>query len=263
MVKRVYQVSALIKAHDILEFISARGKTTFTEIYSELGLPKSTTYKTISTLESLGYIRAIGGEARYCLGLKLLDFGSRASTQIDLFTEARPLVKRLSMDTQRTCQIGVLDGLDVVYVVKENTHCLIRLDTWVGKRIPLYSSSMGKVLLAWQKEREVNNLLDQITFRKIAPNTITDKVDLLAELPEIKSKGWARDDEESAQMVRCISAPIINQAGHVCAALGVSTLTELDGEQEMLEMTAKVVDCAQELSQRMGAEHQHLQESVS
>ncbi len=251
--KKVYQVAALLKAHEILEFLLARGEASFTEIYTGLGHPKSSTYKTISTLESLGYIRNIGEGGRYSLGLKLLELGSRAATQVDLFTEARPLVKRLSMDTQRTCQIGILDGHDVVYVVKENTHCLIRLDTWVGKRIPIYCSAMGKVLLAWMNHADSSDLLDQVRFEQIAPKTITDKHTLMAGLIEVRERGWAIDDEESAKMVRCIAAPIFNQTGKVCAALGVSTLTELDAYQEMLTITSKVVQCAKQLSERMGA----------
>ena len=256
--KKVYQVAALLKANEILEFLLTRGEATFTEIYTGLGHPKSSTYKTLSTLESLGYIRSIGEGSRYSLGLKLLELGSRAASQVDLFTEARPLVKRLSMDTQRTCQIGILDGHDVVYVVKENTHCLIRLDTWVGKRIPVYCSAMGKVLLAWLDDKVVNELLGHITFEKIAPNTILDKETLKLGFPEVKERGWAIDDEESAKMVRCVSAPILNQTGEIHAALGVSTLTELDGYQEMLNITSKVVECARELSIRMGANSNHL-----
>lgn len=253
MAKKVYHVSAILKAHEILEFLLEKGEATFTEIYTTLGHPKSSTYKTLTTLEALGYIRSIGGGSQYCLGLKLLELGSRAATQIDLFTEARPLVKRLSMDTQRTCQIGILDALEVVYVVKENTHCLIRLDTWVGKRTPIYSSAMGKVLLAWQDSQITSDLLDHVTFKKIAPNTITDKDTFIKGLPEVRERGWAIDDEESAKLVRCVAAPILNQTGEVCAALSVSTLTDLDGYQEMLLITSQVVKCAKELSERMGA----------
>lgn len=255
--KKVYQVAALIKAHEILDLLLTRGEATFTEIYTDLGQPKSSTYKTISTLESLGYIRSIGEGSRYALGLKLLELGSRAASQVDLFTEARPLVKRLSMETQRTCQIGILDGIDVVYVVKENTHCLIRLDTWVGKRIPVYCSSMGKVILAWMDEDAANDLLDHVTFDKVGPKTITDKKTFKNEFAQIRSRGWAMDDEESGSKIRNMSAPILNQNGTVCAALGISTLTDLEGKQELSKITSRLVDCARELSLRMGAADAH------
>lgn len=253
MTKKFYPVSAIIKAHEVLEYISSRSEATFTEIYTDLKRPKSSTYKIISTLETLGYIRSVGDGGRYSLGTKLLELGARAGSQYDLVTEARPLVKRLSMETQRTCHVGILDKNDVVYVVKENTHCLIRIDTWVGKRIGVYCTALGKALLAWRNEWEVKAILDDVEFEKVAPNTITDKEKFLQILPEIKERGWALDDEESVKMVRCVAAPIFDQKGDVCAALSVSTITELDNYEEMLNITNKVVRCARELSEKMGA----------
>lgn len=253
MTKKIYPVSAIIKANEVLEYLAAKGEATFTEIYTELQRPKSSTYKIISTLETLGYIRSVGSGSAYSLGTKLLEFGAKAGTQFDLVTEARPLVKRLSMDTQRTCHVGILDDSEVVYVVKENTHCLIRIDTWVGKRIGVYCTALGKALLAWKNEWEVSAILKEVVFEKIAPNTITDKESFLKVLPEVKERGWALDDEESVKMVRCVAAPIFNQKGEVCAALSVSTITELDNYEEMLSITNKVVKCARELSEKMGA----------
>jgi len=204
-------------------------------------------------LESLGYIRNVGGGSNYCLGFTLLEMGSHAASQVDMFTEARPLVKKLSMETQRTCHVGIFDSNEVVYVIKENTHCLIHLDTWVGKRIPFYCSAMGKALLAWQDEHYALNLIEQTYFEPIGPNTITDKQVFIDSLSEIRQRGWAVDDEESAKMVRCIAAPVWNQTGEVCAAIGVSTLTELDSYEEMLAITSKVLAFAKEISQKMGS----------
>lgn len=248
-----YQISALIKAHDILEFLAQVGEATFTEIHTTLDHPKSSIYKTISTLKTLGYIRSVAGGAKYSLGLKLLELGSQAAAHVDLFTEARPLVKKLSMDTKRTCHIGILESSDVVYVVKENTHCLFRIDTWVGKRIPIYCTAMGKVLLAWKDEKEIDKLLKEVSFERVAPNTITDIHSFKKGLPEVVERGWAIDDEESARLIRCVSAPIINQENEVCAALSVSTLAELDNYEEMLAITSKVVECARSISGRLGA----------
>lgn len=253
MTKKIYPVSAIIKANEILEYIATKGEATFTEIHTTLQRPKSSTYKIISTLETLGYIRSVGSGSGYSLGTKLLEFGAKAERQFDLVTEARPLVKRLSMDTQRTCHVGILDGNEVIYVVKENTHCLIRIDTWVGKRIGVYCTALGKALLAWRSEWEVNAILSDVVFEKLAPNTITDKESFLKILPEVKERGWALDDEESVKMVRCVAAPIFDQKGEVCAALSVSTITELDNYEEMLNITNKVAKCARELSEKMGA----------
>lgn len=255
MTKKIYAVSAIMKAHEVLEYLSSKGEATFTEIYKDLKRPKSSTYKIISTLETLGYIRPVGSGSAYSLGTKLLEFGARAGAQFDLVTEARPLVKRLSMETQRTSHVGILDNNEVIYVVKENTHCLIHIDTWVGKRVAVYCSAIGKVLLAWREELDARAIVDTVEFEQIAPNTITDKEMFFKTLPEIKERGWALDDEEAAKMVRSVAAPIFNQRGEACAAVSVATLTEMDSYEEMLQITNKVIKCAKELSEKMGAVH--------
>ena len=105
MPKKFYAVSALIKANEILDFLLQRGEASFTEIHTTLGHPKSSTYKTISTLESLGFIREVGESARYTLGLRLIELGAKAAAQIDMTTEARPLVKNLSTETSVPCTL--------------------------------------------------------------------------------------------------------------------------------------------------------------
>lgn len=254
MSKKVYAVSALVKANEILDYLLLKGEATFTEIYTGLGHPKSSTYKMLSTLEAMGFVRSVGESARYCLGLKLLELGSKAAQQVDLSTEARPIVKRLSMDTQRTCHLGILDETEVVYIAKENIHCLIHIDTWVGRRIGVYCTAMGKVLLAWKGEQEVRSILDRVDFVPIAPNTITSKDEYIEQLTEIRGRGWALDDEESAKMVRCVAAPVWDRSGKVCAALSVSTLTDLDSYEQLIDITNKVQETARELTDKLGGQ---------
>ena len=253
MPKKVYAVSALIKANEILEFLLQRGEASFTEIHTTLGHPKSSTYKTISTLESLGFIREIGESARYGLGLRLIELGSRAAAQIDLTTEARPLVKQLSTDTQRTVHLGILDGSEVIYLLKENVHGSISIDTWAGKRVGVHSTAMGKVLLAWKDEREIDTILKKGELVKLTPNTRVNPEDVKNSLEEVRKRGWATDDEENWKMVRCVAAPVRDNSGTVCAALSVSTLTDLDSYEQMLGITNKVITMARSLSQRLGA----------
>ncbi len=253
MPKKFYAVSALIKANEILEFLLQHGEASFTEIHTTLGHPKSSTYKTISTLESLGYIREVGDSSRYTLGLRLIELGAKAAVQVDLTTEARPLVKQLSNETQRTVHLGILDGSEVIYLLKENVHGSISIDTWAGKRVGVHSTAMGKVLLAWRNEKDVDRILKKVEFVKLTPNTRVDPEEVKLTLLEVRKRGWATDDEENWKMVRCVSAPVRDNTGKVCAALSVSTLTDLDSYEQMLGITNKVIATAQEISRRLGA----------
>ncbi len=253
MPKKVYAVAALIKANEILDFLLQHGEASFTEIHTSLGHPKSSTYKTISTLESLGFVREIADSSRYTLGFRLIELGARAASQIDLTTEAKPLVKALSSDTQRTVHLGILDGTEVIYLLKENVHGSISIDTWAGKRLSVHSTAMGKVLLAWRDENEIDTILQKVDFVKRTPNTRVDPDEVKASLEEVRKRGWATDDEENWKMVRCVAAPVRNNLGKVVAALSVSTLTDLDSYEQMLAITSKVIASAENLSQHLGA----------
>ncbi len=253
MSKKIYPVSALLKASEILEYLLQKGEASFTEIHTDLEHPKSSTYKTISTLESLGYVRAIGQGSKYTLGLRLIELGSKAASQVDLTTEARPLIKKLSDETQRTCHLGILDGSEVIYLLKENVHGSISIDTWAGKRVGVYCTAMGKVLLAWQGEKDIERILKKVEFVKFAPNTRVDPEEIIASLVEVRRRGWATDDEESSKMVRCVAAPVRNTTGRVCAALSIATLTDLDSYEQLLGLTNKVLEAARDLSVRLGA----------
>ncbi len=252
MPKKFYAVSALLKANEILDFLLQRGEASFTEIHTTLGHPKSSTYKTISTLESLGFIREVGDSSRYALGLRLIELGAKAAAQVDLTTEARPLVKALSNDTQRTVHLGILDEAQVIYLLKENVHGSISIDTWAGKRVGVHSTAMGKVLLAWRPDKEIDRILKKVDFVKLTPNTRVDPEEVKATLEEVRKRGWATDDEENWKMVRCVSAPVRDTTGQVCAALSVSTLTDLDSYEQMLGITNKVIETARELTRRLG-----------
>lgn len=253
MPKKVYAVSALIKANEILEFLLQKGEASFTEIHTTLGHPKSSTYKTISTLESLGFIREVGESARYTLGLRLIELGAKAAAHVDMTTEARPLVKMLSNETERTVHLGILDGTEVIYLLKENVHGSISIDTWAGKRVGVHSTAMGKVLLAWKTDKEIDRILKSVDLVKLTPNTRVNAEEVKNGLQEVRKRGWATDDEENWKMVRCVSAPVRDNNGKVCAALSVSTLTDLDSYEQMLGITNKVIETARELSRRLGS----------
>lgn len=250
---KVYEVAALLKAYEILEFLLEKGEATFTEIYTGLGHPKSSTYKTISTLQSLGLVRMIGQSNRYSLGLRLIELGAKAANQIDMTTEARPILRKLSMESRRTCHLGILDGSEVVYLLKENVYGAISFDTWPGKRFGVHCTAMGKVLVAWLSEKEIDRILANTEFTKYTPNTVTTPEEIKKALIEVRARGWATDDEESSKMVRCVAAPVRDSLGKIRAALSVTTLTDLDDYEQLFGLTNMVVDAASDLSKKLGS----------
>ena len=250
--KRGYQVPAVVRAIDILEFISARGEVSFTEIFSRLGLPKSTTYQILSTLSSRGLVRHEGDSAKYSLGLRLLEMGTRAAARLDIRSEAMPVLRDLVARTNETCHLGVLDGTEGVYLAKVEGTRPVRLHSWEGKRLPLHCTAMGKTLLAWQKPQPLKDILDRIELRQATPKTITDRTELEAHLKLVRERGWALDDQENEADIRCLSAPVMTIGGRVAAAISISGLaSRLEGAY-LLELSRLVQEAGRELSRKLG-----------
>lgn len=247
-----YNIPSVTKVNQILDYLAEHGNSTLTEIYVDLDFPKSSTYKLLKTLESLRYIRYESNSQTYLLGLKLLELGSKAADQIDITSIATPILKDLSLKVNRLCHLGVLDGHHVVYVIKTSTNELIKIGTWVGRRIGAHCTAMGKVLLAWKEQDELDLLLKDLELVRMTPNTIVEKDKLRQTLVEVRRNGWSLDDEESTKMVRAVGAPVRDQSGQVCAGLSICTLTEIDNLVELLALKDTAIEAADKISRQLG-----------
>lgn len=250
--KRSYQVPAVTRAIDIIEFLGSRQEASFTEIFSLLGLPKSTAYQILNTLLERGYVRHSGGGAKFSLGLKLFEMGSLSATRLDVRTEALPVLTQLADRAQETCHLGVLDGTEGVYLAKVEGGQSIRLNSWEGKRLPLHCTSIGKAILAGLPGEERRAVLDRIELFPITPAAITDRTVLEEHLALVRERGWALDDQENEPHIRCVAAPVRSIDGAVNAAISLSGLaTQFDGEY-LLKMAELVQWAGEELSRRLG-----------
>lgn len=247
-----YNIPSVNKVDEILDYLAEHGESTLTQIYVDLGFPKSSTYKLLKTLENLRYTRYHPATQTYLLGMKLLELGSKASDQIDITSIATPILKDLSLKVNRLCHLGVLDGDHVVYVIKTSTNELIKIGTWVGRRIGVHCTAMGKVLMAWKDEEEIDRFLKEVELERMTPNTIMDKERLRESLVEVKRNGWSLDDEESTKMVRAVGAPVRDQSGEVCAGLSICTLTEIDNLIELLALKDTAIKAANKISAELG-----------
>ena len=248
-----YQVPAVVRALDILEFLSDRKEATFTEIHTGLGIPKSSAYHILGTLTSRGYIRFAGDSFKYLLGLRLVELGTKSSSFIDIRTEALPLLRELAAKTNETCNLGILDGTEGIYIAKLEGSQPIRLNSWEGKRFPLHCTAMGKVLLAWQDEEKWAEMLPKLKLIRNTKNTITELNKLSVHLRHVRKQGWALDDQENEDHVRCLGHPVLSFDGRVLGAISISGLaTRFDGKYvQKLNREAKSV--ARRLSEKLGS----------
>ena len=159
---------------------------------------------------------------RYSLGLKLAELGNLALSRLDSQTIARPFVERLAAETGETAHVGVLQGCEIFSLVNRESHRSVRSPSTVGRRSPVHCTSQGKVLLAFAEPTRVEELLRGYKYFSYTRRTIRSAAAFRAELAKVQALGFATDDEEFEEGLRCIGAPVRDHEGAVIAAISIA-----------------------------------------
>jgi DNA-binding IclR family transcriptional regulator len=187
----------------------------------------------------------------YRLGLRLFELGSAVPVRRELHDAATAVLESLMHLTGETAHLGVLDGTHVVYVAKVESDRSIRLSTNVGGRKPTYCTGVGKALLAFAGADVVREVvadgLDALTER-----TITDGASLEAELAEIRRRGYAVDDEEYEEHLRCVAAPVLDHTDAVIAAVSIAGPAHRMTDEELGTSIKAVLEGARQVSRNLG-----------
>lgn len=220
---------ALTKGFAILNLIAKEPGLNLTAIKDRLGLPSSSCHHLVTTLCQLGALQQQPVQGGYILGLKLFELGTIAANQRRIEEFALPALKALAQELQLTCHLGVMEGSEAVYLLKVEGNSSIQVNTWVGKRLSLHSSSLGKVLLAWLPEQALEKKLSHIGWQTKTASTLTSPDAYRQHLIGVRQQGWAFDNEEDIVNIRCLAAPITDSSGQVIAAISaVGTVLDID-----------------------------------
>ena len=244
-------VSAAVRVLAVLDQLSRQRAIGLEEISRAVKLAKPTVYRFLLTLQELGYARRVDGD-RWAITLKMFNLGARALDHLDLHSAARPIAEQLAEDLGETVHMGVLDGDSAVYVLKIESRYTIRMFSRVGRRMPLYCTAIGKVLLAFLSDTEREAALKGVRLLAFNKNTLTTRAALDVELEQVRKQGFALDNEEREEGVHCIGAPIFDYTGAVVATLSVSWPGFRYGQGEESEKIAKTKDAAARISSILG-----------
>jgi len=220
-----YSVPALHRALDIIEALINHQPRTVSELHRQFKIPKSSVYAILQTLKSRGYVTKDDLD-EYSLSLRLFSLGISLVENLDLRKGTHALLEELTQKAQLTGHIAVRDGKEAVYIDKVEVLTSVRLTTWLGRRVPLHSTSMGKAILAFLPEHEVDAILGKGPLNRLTPKTITNPAQLKAELTKIRAQGYAVGSEENEVGIRAVGAPILGPGGTAIGAvnLGATTL---------------------------------------
>lgn len=237
---------------DILELLSLEKEGLgVTEIGNRTGLHKSTVHRIVGALAERGYIEKVSDRSVYKIGLKLVDISSIYLNSVELKTEARPYLHELTKRLGQPSHLAILDGTDAVYIDKVEMVTNIRLYSQIGRRIPVYCSALGKCLLSGLYEDEMQTILSRCSFEKYTANTL-DKERLIHQIRLVKTTGWALDDEEHDEGIRCIASPVFDYRGKIAAAVSIAGPAVIIIPQNDSETGRILQETAIKISKRMG-----------
>jgi IclR family KDG regulon transcriptional repressor len=244
-------VRSLDRALKILNKLSEEDSLGVTELSEKVGLNKSTTYRLLNTLAANNYVEQDQSTSRYRLGLRLFQLGNIVASRIQLRSEAQPFLKQLSKAYGCAAHLVILLGNEAFYLEKvENPDALVTYSQ-IGKKLPLHATAAGKILLAYMPEKKQESLLAG-QLASYTKNTIADVEVLRVCLSRIKENGYAFDNEELEEGLRCVAAPIRDFNGQVSAAVSISALAVKLKWEENPELIEDVKNTARMISERMG-----------
>ncbi|MGA9389927.1 MAG: IclR family transcriptional regulator [Candidatus Sulfotelmatobacter sp.] len=244
---------AVERALAMLEVVAQEsGGLSNAEISRKLNIPKSSASYILRTLESQSYLTRDEESGKYRVGLKILSLSRGALSGIDVRGVALPIMRHLTQQTGLTCHLAILDGPDAVYIEKVEPEGFIRMDTWVGRRMRVHATSVGKALVAHIPQERLEEILRKSGMEKRTPKTITTLPRLLKELEKVRMRGYAVDDEENNLGARCVGAPVFNDRGLIEAGLGLSGTAQQVSPQTMPRILEALKDAARHISMGMG-----------
>jgi IclR family transcriptional regulator, pca regulon regulatory protein len=194
---------------------------TLSEVARRAGLTPATARRLLFTLCDLGYASNDG--KRFALTPKVLDIGYAYLSSLDLAGIAQPEMESLVERTHESSSAAVLDGSEIVYVVRVPTKRIMAISLGLGSRLPAFAASMGRVLLANLSPDDLDAHLALVKLEPLTERTITDEAELRAELDRVRRQGWSLVDQELEEGVRSIAAPLRDRHGRAVAALNVSS----------------------------------------
>lgn len=224
---------------------------TVSEVNQQFKIPKSSAYAILQTLKARGYVHK-DEQDRYSLTLQLFSLGNELIAGIDLRRSTYSLLKDLADKAQITAHIAVLEGTHAVYIEKIEVMASVRLRTEVGRTLHLHSTSIGKALLAFRPEAEIDRILEKLPLPALTPKTITDPAVLKKELAKVRAQGYAVGSEENEVDTRAVGAPIFGPDGRLLAAVNLGATTLQMKPKDIPRLGALVKEYGMMMSEKLG-----------
>jgi len=246
------RVLTLEKGLRILETVaSQRRGLTLTELARLLDVSKSTVHRFLATLQEAGYVERFEGGDRYRPGIKTLALAGSFLDTLAIRDVATSYLGDLALRNGETAHLSLLAGSEIVYVDIAEGPSPLRMRSFVGMRLPAHSTASGKALLAYLPEAQLRLAISAGLPRRTS-RTLVSEATLRARLAEVRSKGYAIDDEEEIEGIRCVAAPVFDFDRRVVGAISVSAPSVRMSIEKAHALAPEVKEAAEQVSRRLG-----------
>ena len=234
----------------IRSFSAQSPRQTLSEVAGRTGLTRAGARRILLTLQTLGYVESDGKLFR--LTARMLDLGFAYLSSLPIWNLAEPLMETLAGQVKESCSAAVLDGTDIVYVMRVSTHKIMSISLGVGSRLPAYCTSMGRMLLSALPPDQMMKVLQASERSARTRYTLTDPDELAAKIAQVRKQGWSMVNQELEEGLVSMAAAITDRAGQTVAALNISGQANRTSAKVMQEtMLPALLEAAQSISQRL------------
>lgn len=235
-----------------MELLAENGSAAVSEVSEALGLNKTTAHRVLTSLVYMGYARQNEGTGRYEPSLKIVGLSNKIMNHLDIVQTVRPYLRKLMEMTDETVHFVERDGTDAVYIDKvESNRNGIQMVSRIGSRIPLYCSGVGKAMAAGLGMQELREIWDRSDIRPLTPYTITDFEAFQKELDQIRERGYALDNEENEDGVRCIAVSLRSCADPVKYAFSISAPVGRMGNERIRELADCILEIKRQIEEKI------------
>lgn len=245
-----YNIKVIIDAYKVINLIASNDSLTLTEISVKLNINKTRLFRILSTLVNLALIEQV--DMNYFLGWKLFELGQKVLPSRGFKTNTHQIIEKLRNIVSETVNLGILVNDKVLFIdISESNHNL-NASFKVGTLLPSHLTSLGKAILSTWDSKEVIDLYLNRPFERFTPNSISDVQSLIIQLNDFNKKGWAIDDEEYSEGIRCIAVPIKNHENKAIAALSISGPTSRMTMDKITIYVSHLLEVGKEISTVIG-----------
>ena len=247
--------SGLIRGLNVVSAIAeSKMPLRFADLQSQLGVPKATLHRLLTSLQLEGMVRFDEGSQTYRVGYRLLELANMAWKQSDVRDLAHPMMAELAEVSGESVQLAVLVDSNAVYLSQIESEQSIRYTVSVGDKSPVYCSGVGKAMLAMLPTIQQDSLIESLEFKRFTQQTITSPALLRRQLAEIRKSGFAVDNEEHQHGVCCVAAAITDSLGMPVAAISITAPTFRVNDSNFKDWGKRVARASAAIAQRLQPE---------